>query len=77
MKLIQIAPNATVVHHKDGAVLFSYQTPVAAFVPGQGYLRTSGSFSTTTSRHINKWLGATSVGKKVDQAEIENLVNKL
>jgi hypothetical protein len=30
-------------------VLFSYETPVAAFVPGKGYLRTNVNYSKTTS----------------------------
>jgi len=37
-------------------VLFSYETPVAAYTPTQGYVRTSKKWSVTTSRHINKWL---------------------
>jgi len=37
-------------------VLMSYETPVAAFIPGQGVIRTSKKWSATTSKHINKWL---------------------
>ena len=36
--------------------LFSYSTPVAAFVPGIGYVRTTEHYSSTTTRHINKYL---------------------
>jgi hypothetical protein len=35
-------------------VLFSYRTPVAAFVDGV-YRCTSKKWSRTTSRHINAW----------------------
>jgi hypothetical protein len=36
-------------------VLFSYETPVAALTP-HGYAKTSQWYSSTTTRHINKWL---------------------
>jgi len=49
--------SATVVSIGENEVLFSYETPVAAFVPGRGYLRTDRHFSVTTSRHINKFIG--------------------
>lgn len=37
-------------------VLFSYDVPVAAFNPLDGYLRTDQWYSRTTTRHINSWL---------------------
>ena len=37
-------------------ILFSYETPVAAWVEGEGYIRTEVHYSRTTSRHINQWL---------------------
>lgn len=59
MKLKQHGANQTQVTLSDGTViLFSYETPVAAFVPGQGYCRTSEHFSRTTSKHIAQWLRA-------------------
>jgi hypothetical protein len=36
-------------------ILFSYSKPVAAFVVGEGYMRTYDSCSYTTISHINKW----------------------
>ncbi len=53
MKLNPIGSNQTEIEREDGAIiLYSYQTPVAAFVPGKGALCTSQKYSRTTSRHI-------------------------
>ena len=74
MKLSPIAANQTQVELKNGTVvLFSYKTPVAAFVPGQGYVRTKTQYSRTTSKHINKWVRAACCGA-VDQSYIDELV---
>ena len=57
MQLKPIAANQTSVSFNDGTeVFFSYKTPVAAYLPDKGYVRTSKFYSVTTSRHINKWL---------------------
>ena len=57
MNLTPIAANQTVLSFTNGAeVFFSYKTPVAAYCPLRGYIRTAKYWSTTTSRHINKWL---------------------
>ena len=56
MKLTPIASNMTEVDMGDVVVMFSYSTPVAALVKGDGYYRTEKKWSMTTSRHINKWL---------------------
>ena len=57
MQLTPIAANQTSVSFNDGTeVFFSYKTPVAAYLPDKGYVRTSRFYSVTTSRHINKWL---------------------
>ena len=56
MQLRQIASNMTQLDLANGtSVLSSYKTPVAALTDN-GYERTSTKWSTTTSRHINKWL---------------------
>ena len=53
----QIAPNQTEVMLADGTeILISYVTPVAARVPGLGWVQTSQKWSATTTKHINKWL---------------------
>ena len=56
MKLKLIASNMTEISiNSVGTILFSYETPVAAYTP-DGIFRTSKKWSSSTSRHINKWL---------------------
>ena len=56
MKIKQVTVTSTQVSLADGTeVLFSYSTPVAALVPGKGWIRTEQFYSTTTSKHINRW----------------------
>ena len=57
MKLTSIAKNQNIVSYNDGTeVFFSYETPVAGFHPDLGYVKTEDWYSSTTTRHINKWL---------------------
>jgi hypothetical protein len=57
MYLNPLAKNVTEISMGSGLrILFSYQTPVAVFVPHEGYYRTMVKYSVTTTRHINKWL---------------------
>ena len=74
MKLTPIAANQNEVQFTNGTqVFFSYKTPVAAYCPSRGYIRTATKWSSTTSRHINKWLeGVTAI--EVNQEELNNLV---
>lgn len=65
LKLNPIASNMTEVDNGQITVLFSYKTPVAAYVGGKFY-RTAQRWSNTTARHISKWLGSQTV---VDAAE--------
>ena len=68
MKVKNIGSNQTEVHLNNGDVVFvSYETPVAAYINGKGYIRTSKKWSNTTTRHINKWLPvkATERGQEV------------
>ena len=75
MKLTPIAANRTQLNLNDGTqVFFSYKTPVAAYCPLRGYIRTDKFWSTTTSRHINKWLGGINEVTKVSQEMLEELV---
>ena len=54
-------------------ILYSCNLPVAAFVTGRGYLRTSQKCSRATSSHIRKWLdGATAA--EVQQEELDALL---
>ena len=74
MKLVPIAKNQNEVIFGEGTVvLFSYQTPVAAMLPSGRYVRTDAWYSSTTSRHINKWLAGVSAIEEVSQDFIDNL----
>ena len=55
MKLNAIGPNQNEIEKTGGVtVFFSYSTPVAVFVPGQGALCSSTTYSKTTSKHVNQ-----------------------
>ena len=74
MKLTPIAANQTQLNLNDGTeVFFSYKTPVAAKLPNYDYIRTATKWSTTTTRHINKWLEGVTA-ETVDQSILDNLV---
>ena len=72
MRLTPIASNMTEVETSEARILFSYRTPVAAYIFGEGYVKTDQFWSVTTSRHINKW-GAKDA-KEVPQARLNSLV---
>ena len=79
MKINVIGANQTLVHLPVGTILFSYETPVAAYVSGRGYIRTAEKFSKTTSKHINQWLrrmtgSGSYAATGVDQTVFDNLV---
>ena len=51
--------NVTTIKFTDGReVCLSYGVPVAAFVPGRGYVKTDRKYSVTTSRHANSYAGS-------------------
>ena len=73
MKINPLRSNQTELIFDDGAkVLYSYETPVAAYVPERGYIKTSYKWSQTTSRHINSW--CTDNALSVPQHEVSALV---
>ncbi len=77
MKLRNVGSNMTEITTEKGQILFSYKTPVAALLAdadnGDTVVKTSTKWSSTTSRHINKWLdGLTAVERP--QAFFDNLV---
>ena len=74
MQLTPLASNMTEVETDLGRVLFSYRTPVAAYVYGEGFVRTEKWWSVTTSRHINKWIGKDVTTEEVSQTYLDNLV---
>jgi hypothetical protein len=73
-----IASNMTELTLADGTeILFSYETPVAAFVQMEGYLVTTKKWSRTTSAHIGKWVQKGMPFKAVDQEVINILAGQL
>ena len=75
MKLTPIAANQNEVEFTNGTqVFFSYKTPVAAYCPSRGYIRTANWFSSTTTRHINKWLNGVTEVTEVPQTVLQELV---
>ena len=74
MQLTPIASNMTEVETSKARVLFSYRTPVAAYVFGRGYVKTEKWYSVTTTRHINKWIGKDVTTEEVSQTYLDNLV---
>ena len=74
MQLTPIATNQTQLNLNDGTeIFFSYKTPVAAKLPNYDYIRTATKWSTTTTRHINKWLEGV-IATEVSQDILDNLV---
>ena len=76
MKLTPIAANQTEVSYNNGTqIFFSYRTPVAAYLPEKGYVRTEKFWSVTTSRHINKYLQGVTNVETIPQTVLDNLAN--
>lgn len=72
MKLKQIGSNQTSLSIGNNEIFFSYNTPVAAFIFGEGYVKTEEKFSSTTSKHITAWAGKNAPTKP--QSFFENLI---
>ena len=72
MKLQVNGSNRTTVTLANGTeVFFSYSTPVAAHIPGRGYVQTEKYWGRTTSKHIGQF-GATG-GAVEPQSFFDNL----
>jgi hypothetical protein len=67
-----IGANKTELHIGDSVVFFSYETPVAAFVPGRGYVKTETKYSRTTSKHVTQWIDGSST--TLPQDDFDKLV---
>ncbi len=61
LSLRVLGANRTLVHIGETQVFFSYNTPVAAFIPERGYVVTTKKYSVTTNRHIREYVGDHSV----------------
>ena len=53
MKISIIGSNQTEMERDGLTILYSYQTPVAAFVSGKGAVCDETKHSRTTSRHVS------------------------
>lgn len=74
MRLQIVGPNQTQLNFRDETqVFFSYETPVAAFVPDRGYIKTDRKWSVTTSKHITRWLDGANV-ESVPQSVLDDLI---
>lgn len=56
LKINSIGQNQTEIITDSMTIFFSYREPVACFIEGQGYFKTSKKWSGTTTKHINKWI---------------------
>jgi len=75
MQLRQIGSNQATLSTPKATILFSYNTPVAALIPGQGYVRTAVYYSKTTSRHINRWVSG-GIIETVPQSFLDTLLDE-
>ena len=74
MKLTNFGSNKNSLRFYDGReVFFSYETPVAAYDPDKGYIKTNKHWSTTTTRHINYWLNLSTNAKDTPTVDQETL----
>ena len=80
MKLHSYATNRTVLIFNNGTteIFFSYETPVAGYSDKRGYLKTDKWYSSTTTRHINKYLSGVLPENitTVDQSVINDLLKE-
>ena len=56
MRLKKVGANQTEIEMGKWTILFSYDTPVAAFYPGKGHFKTEENHSVTTTKHINQFV---------------------
>ena len=76
MKLQSFAVNRTLLSFDDGTeIYFSYETPVAGYSNKLGYVKTNQWYSSTTTRHINKYLDD-NFALNVEQDTINNLIGE-
>jgi len=86
MKLHSFATNRTLLTFDDGTeVFFSYETPVAGYSNKLGYVKSKQWYSSTTTRHVNRyfnhvWLNSNLVGfdPETDVSTVDqDVINKL
>jgi hypothetical protein len=73
MAKVKAGPNVY-VEQKDGNTLFySYNTIVAALVPGRGVVKGDKFYTVTTSKQIKTWANGNPI-EELPQAEFETLL---
>lgn len=77
----QVGSKSMWIHrYPNGAeVAISYKTPVAAYIPALGFLKTKERFSDTTTRHVGVWVKSHGypLVTEVEHREIVRWVNDL
>jgi len=58
----------------DMEILFSYSTPVAGFIPGHGYFSVDEHYSSTTTRHVNKYHAGREPAMRLTEKGVEEMV---
>lgn len=77
IKLRNLGSNQNVITMGAGdEVFFSYETPVAGFINNR-FVVTSKKFSSTTSKHIKKYLGSCDNPDRHPQEYFDNLLDNL
>lgn len=70
MKLTTLGANVIQLNIEKKVILFSYGTPVAAYIDGI-YYRTRTKRSNTTAAHISRWTSDTPI--EMPQSYFDNL----
>ena len=74
LRLKPLKHNCNVVIWNNDQILFSYETPVAIIEGNGNIYRTKQYYSSTTTRHINKFLFGLKY-ELVNQSKIDNFIN--
>lgn len=72
-----MSKNYTIVCHNDDTILFSYSTPVVFHSPGSRPKITDKKWSSTTSRHINKFLNEEDFDKDMCEIVPQEVIQEL
>jgi len=72
-----VKKNTTTEQRGDITICLSYGVPVAAFVPGRGFVKTDKRYSVTTSKHANTFCRTEGrvEGTSIDHDEFIAIIN--
>ena len=74
MKLSPVGPNQTILTFpNEDEVFFSYETPVAGWINGEGYWRAERKYSRTTTKHVSRYANTYRVRTLTDDQVAETL----